>query len=172
MTPRKRPSPRPAEDADWTVTSDTFARVLHVSGFSQDAFDVAVAGDDEYGSEDLTHAAFAKFIGVPVTDFSGIASDELRHALFLIASGVALDTLRWKIDASLFAVLRKYADRLVVENALSALREGFGVESDQIEEEASAAVFGASIVNMPRRLRKKLPPRLFGPVSSFVNIRK
>src|SRR5690606_8445408 len=45
-TPRRAPSKLAASDADWRIGSDKFAQVLDVAGFKQDAFDVAIAGDD------------------------------------------------------------------------------------------------------------------------------
>ena len=62
-TPRKSPSPRIADDAEWTVSANVFAKVLDVSGFAQDAFDVAMAGDDLESARHATHSAFSQFIG-------------------------------------------------------------------------------------------------------------
>ncbi len=45
-TPRKNPSPRRDYSADFAVSANQFAKVLDVSGFPQDAFEVALAGDD------------------------------------------------------------------------------------------------------------------------------
>jgi hypothetical protein len=41
-TPRKSPSPRSAESAEWRVPAQRFARVLDAAGFARDAFDVAL----------------------------------------------------------------------------------------------------------------------------------
>ncbi|MFN0140772.1 MAG: DUF4912 domain-containing protein, partial [Pyrinomonadaceae bacterium] len=46
-TPRRSPSTRPATEARWTVSATKFAEVLDASGFSRDAADVAMAGDDQ-----------------------------------------------------------------------------------------------------------------------------
>ncbi|HTK37370.1 MAG TPA: DUF4912 domain-containing protein, partial [Pyrinomonadaceae bacterium] len=79
-TPRKSPSPRAATSADWTITADRFARVLDVAGFSQDAFDVALAGDDWDAAESSTRAAFTTFIGQE-KGLDGIDPEDIRYAL-------------------------------------------------------------------------------------------
>src|SRR5215207_4558094 len=53
-TPRKSPSPRAASDADWAISANAFAQVLDNSGFRQDAFEVALAGDDSAAAEKAT----------------------------------------------------------------------------------------------------------------------
>ena len=170
-TPRKRPSQRTATSADWKVTARTFAQVLDVSGFKRDAFEVAMVGDIPQEMPAQTFKAFAKFVEREDSDFSGIASDELRYALLLLASGIPIEHLRDRVDASLFALLMASGAKLNAENAAGALKEQFGVEADEIseEEETSAAVFGASLVNFPRRLKRKRPLSGYNPVSSFVN---
>jgi len=166
-TPRKRPSPRVATAADWRITANRFAEVLDVSGFKRDAFEVAASGDT---SQPVDYSAFARFVERDHSDFAAIASDELRYALMLLASGLSIESLRHRIDASLFALLQASAERLNRENALAALKEQFGIEADEtLEEESEPSVFGASLVNFPRRLkRKRQQPELadYSPVSS------
>lgn len=153
-TPRKSPSPRVATDADWRVSADNFAQVLDNSGFSEDAYEVALAGDDIEASSAATRAAFAEFIGDDAGS-DAFTAEELRYAMLAIASGVPLEALRWKISASLFAVLSAHLDRLS-EPALEMLREHFGLDDDEIvEEEQVAAVHGASLVHFPRKVRRK-----------------
>ena len=166
-TPRKSPSPRVDTEADWTVTADHFARVLEVAGFTEDAFDVALAGDDLDSAEAATHAAFEQLVEEPNIDLAGIAADEIRNVMLLLASGMALDSLRWKISPSLFAILQARAESLSAGKALRALKEQFDIEADQIvEEEFDSAVFGASSVNFPRRLKTRRTLAKFEPVSS------
>ena len=62
-TPRRSPSRHSATEAVWNVSGNKFAEVLDVAGFSQDAFDVAMAGDDHAAAENATHTAFSRFIG-------------------------------------------------------------------------------------------------------------
>jgi hypothetical protein len=169
-TPRKRPSPRVATAADWNISANRFAQVLNVSGFKQDAFEVSLAGDDAQSTPSVNHEAFARFIKRDHSDFAGIASDELRYTLLLIASGVSIEQLRYRIDASLFTLLQKAAEKLSVENALIALKEQFGIEAEEMfEEEPSGAVFGASLVNFPSKIRRsRTLPEIsdYQPVSS------
>ena len=167
-TPRKRPSPRVATSADWNLTANTFARVLDVSGFKRDAFEVASAGDTSRSAPPVNYEAFARFVERDHSDFAGIASEELRYALLLIASGLSIESLRYRIDASLFALLEASAAKLNAENALAVLKEQFGIEADEtFEEEESTAVFGASLVNFPRRLKRKRTLSDYQPISSF-----
>lgn len=154
-TPRKSPSPRRATDADWMITADKFAKVLDVSGFKQDAYDVALAGDDLIASETATRGAFAQFIGEDVK-FDGFTVEELRYALLALASGVPIESLKWKISASLFALLQANLDRLSSDAAIGALREHFAIgEDEEFEEEQLSAVYGNSLVHFPKRIRSR-----------------
>ena len=173
-TPRKNPSPRHATEKDWSVSAYQFAEVLDVSGYQQDAFEVALAGDDFEQSESATNNAFTQFIGKQEINFP---SDEIRFALLALASGYTLESLRGHIGASLFAVLQENAEKLSAENALSAVHEHFDIFSDEIleEEEIGSAVFGASLVNFPKISRKRTVPKTLlpkfapklSPISSF-----
>ncbi len=166
-TPRKSPSPRVDTEADWSISADRFARVLEVAGFTEDAFDVALAGDDLETAETATHAAFTQLVGEPDFDFEGIAADEIRNVLLLLASGVTLEALRWKISPSLFAILQERADSLSAENALGVLKERFDIEAEEIvREEFDPAVFGASVINFPKRLKTRRTLPKLQPVSS------
>ena len=166
-TPRKSPSPRIDTDEDWSVSSDRFARVLEVAGFTQDAFDVAIAGDDPVSAESATHAAFSDLVDDANVDFDGIAADEIRYVMLLLAAGVPLEALRWKISPALFAMLQERAASLSAEKALAVLKERFDIEADEItEEEIGPAVFGASSVNFPKRLKTRRTLPKFEPISS------
>ncbi len=172
-TPRRSPSPRAATESTWTVSSAKFAEVLDVAGFSRDAFDVAVAGDDFAASEDATHNALADLVGSRGHDLSGISGDDIRYALMALAGGAALEDLRFKISPALFAILQANAG--AVESgkarAMSALTTHFDIdESEFFEEDFGPAVFGASLVNFPKTLKTrtvspKYAPR-YNPVSS------
>lgn len=154
-TPRKSPSPRIATDADWTVNADQFAEVLDASGFRRDAYEVALAGDDIEASNSATREAFAEFIGDD-TVFDGFTADELRYALLAIASGVPIEELRWKISASLFALLQANLARLTSDSAIGALRDHFDLgEVEIVEEEQLAAVYGASLVHFPKTVTRR-----------------
>lgn len=167
-TPRKSPSPHPAESARWTVSADKFARVLDIAGFSRDAFDVALAGDDWNASEVATHSAFSQFIGRPQPSFAGIAAEEIRYAMLALAAGVPLSDLRGRISATLFAILESNIDALKSENALAALKSQFDFDAEDIKEDAefAPAVFGSSLVNFPRKLKRTRKLSDFTPLSS------
>lgn len=152
-TPRRSPSPRIATDADWTITTDDFAKVLDVSGFKQDAIEVVLAGDDREASNSATRSAFAEITGEEVS-FAGFSADELRFALLALASGVSIESLRWSISPTLFDLLTRYSNELSAKATLNALQSKFHIEGEEFDfyEEASPAVFGASLVAFPRRV--------------------
>jgi hypothetical protein len=155
-TPRKTPSPRVDTEADWTISSDRFAQVLEVAGFTQDAFEVAIAGDDHAAAEVETRIAFNELVDDKDVEVEGVSADELRHAMLLLASGVPLEGLRWQVSPALFAILQKYAASLSAEKAAKVLQDRFDIEvGETTEEEVGPAVFGASLVNFPRRLRTR-----------------
>lgn len=157
-TPRQGPSPRPAESAQWSVSADKFSRVLNAAGFARDAFDVAIAGDDEESSQRLTRAAFARFAGAE-DGVGNVDASELRYALAALASGMKLEALRGRVSSDLFAFLQSNRERATAGRALDVLREQFGVEAEDVTvEETGAAVFGASLVNFPRVLRMRRGP--------------
>ncbi len=172
-TPRRSPSPRPASDAQWTVSATKFAEVLDASGFSRDAVDVAMAGDDHAVATDVAHIALASLIGERDTQLDGVNAEDIRHALLAIASGFTLEELRWKVSPALFELLQSNADKLTSSNAQSSLAEHFDLdEAEWTEEEFSSAVYGASLVHFPKQLKtKKLSSKVkhsprYNPVSS------
>lgn len=170
-TPRKTPSPRVDSEADWAIPAERFARVLEVAGFSQDAFDVALAGDDTRSSDAATHAAFSDLVDKPNFEAVGIEADEIRYAMLLLASGLSLEALRWKISPSLFAILQKQAGSLSSEKAISVLKERFDIEVEEFaEEEVGPAVFGSSVINFPKRLKTRRTLPKPQPVSSSFRI--
>ncbi|MDQ3129352.1 MAG: DUF4912 domain-containing protein [Acidobacteriota bacterium] len=165
-TPRKNPSSRAASDADWAVTASEFAEVLDVSGFTRDAFETALAGDDQTQAETATGNAFYQLIGERNTGFD---SEEMRFALLALASGLSLEELRGHISETLFAVLQENIANLSAEKSLAALQENFDIFTDEITEEESelveigSAVFGASMVNFPKKLRKRFSTKTLLP---------
>lgn len=166
-TPRKSPSHRVDTEEDWSISTDRFARVLEVAGFTEDAFDVALAGDDIDASEAAAHAAFTQLVDEPELDFEGIAADEIRNVLLLLASGVPLEALRWKISPTLFAMLQDRAGSVSAERAVLVLKSEFDIDVDEnAEEELGPAVFGASLINFPRRIRTRRTLPKLRPVSS------
>src|SRR5688572_2242840 len=171
-TPRKSPSPRPAESAEWRVPAHRFARVLDAAGFARDAFDVALAGDDWNAADIATRSAFSQFTGKPHSDFVAIGSDEIRYAMLALASGVTLSDLRGMISEGLFNILAAIKG-MTGEDALTALKERFEFDADEfdLEEEVPGAVFGASVVNFPGKPKKARKVPGPEPLSSFSLIR-
>ncbi len=166
-TPRKTPSPRRDYSENFTVSAQEFAEVLDVSGFQQDAFEVALAGDDIESANDATQTAFSQIIESAQTDFDENESSEIRFALLALASGYAVENLREHISRRLYAVLQEEGEKLNAEKALAALQENFGVFADESSEEESfaATVFGASLINFPRFSKRRVLPK-FSPMSS------
>lgn len=164
-TPRNEPSPFFAFEPQFAVSSREFAEVLDVSGYKQDAFEMALAGDDVEASNKATFNAFEHLTGESGAE---IKAAELRLALFALASGVSLYDLRDQISTKLFALLEKLvsenAARLSAEKIASALEENFGFGSFEIEEnetEVTYSVFGASRINFqkfPKQFWKKFAP--------------
>jgi hypothetical protein len=166
-TPRRGPSARTSEAAEWRIPSEKFARVLNAAGYRRDAFDVAIAGDDMHTAEAATRSAFAHFTGRIHEDLEGIAASEMRYALLALASGVQLQMLRAMISERLFDLLSQALggreDRSQ-HRAMTAITREFEFDVDELEveeEEESTGVFGGSVVNMPRRFRKR--PSVTGP---------
>ena len=143
------------------VKAETFAQVLDASGFKQDAVEVALAGDDPIASEHATRDAFADLLGD--VSFEGFTVEELRYALLALASGVPIEELRWKVSASLFALLEANLYRLSTESAVGALRQHFDIGDDEVlEEEQLSAVYGSSVVHFPKTLKRRRIPRELG----------
>jgi len=170
-TPRRNPSPRAATDADWRVSANKFAEVLDVAGFSQDAFDVALAGDDIVGADEATHNAFSRFVGQNDYRRHGVPVEDIRYAMLAIAAGLELEDLRHRISPALFAVLQANAGNLAPSEAMGALTENFDIdESEFSNEEPGPAVYGASLVHFPRNLKTRgLSPKQatrYNPLSS------
>ena len=142
--------------------------MLDVAGFTTDAVDVAMAGDDHYAAETASHFAFSRFAGVKGDSLDNIAGEDIRYALAGIGRrGIQLEELRYTVGAKLFAILQTRSADLSSEKAVSALADYFDVdESEYMEETADSAVYGASLVSFPRTLKPRRPVGRFAPVSS------
>ena len=161
-TPRRRPSRHAATESDWNVSANKFAEVLDVAGFTQDAFDVAMAGDDHAAAENTSQSAFSSFLGGD-HDLGGIAAEDIRYVMLALASGATLEDLRFRVSPALFAILQANADKLEAGRAMSTLTEYFNLDEAVFSEEhQGAAVYGSSLVNFPRTLKT----RGLTPVSS------
>jgi len=166
-TPRRTPSPRSAQKSDWTVSANKFAEVLDVAGFTRDALDVAVAGDDNVAAQDVTQKAFTRFVGKADYQLDEISAEDIRYAMLSIASGVALEQLQSRVSTALYAILKANADNLESGKAMSALTEYFDIDETEFsEEQFGPAVFGTSLLNFPRTLKTRLVSSRYNPVSS------
>jgi hypothetical protein len=171
-TPRRTPSPRAATEANWMVSAGQFAKVLDAAGFSRDAFDVVMAGDDIGLAASSTEKAFSDFLGDGEFVLGGIAADEIRFALLSLAAGTQLGELRERVSPILFGLLEQNSERVDAKRAMDALAEHFDLDEEVVEEyETGPAVYGASLVSFPRSLKTRTvspkDSRRLNPVSSF-----
>jgi hypothetical protein len=170
--PRRSPSPHPASEARWTVSATKFAEVLDASGFSRDAVDVAIAGDDHLSAEHTTKVAFSQMMGDAEYSTRGIAAEDLRYTMLALAGGTTIEDLRSRVSASLFATLQSNAGKLSAESAREVLTTHFDVDETEWNEEEvlGSAVYGASLINFPKTLKARrdatYSPR-YNPVSSY-----
>ncbi len=160
-TPRRSPSWRTDYVPRFTVTADQFSEVLGASGYEKDAFEVALAGDDRETADMATRAAVNRLLGRFAPEFESFDGDDLRFVLLALASGYSLEELREHISTSLFEKLMASGIRVSPEQALAALKEHFDIEADEVTEieETGPAVFGASAVHFPKRVRSRTVPR-------------
>jgi hypothetical protein len=153
VTPRRSPSSRAASEAEWRVTSHKFAEVLDVSGFQKDAFDVAIIGDEPAIADAATRRAFEQLTG-DTRPLENTPAEDIRFALLAMASGRAVEQLKWRIGAELYNILQANADRFETERAAAAVKEHFQIDEVEFEEdEIAATVFGSSAVNFPHRFK-------------------
>ena len=143
------------------------AQVLDVAGFAQDAFDVAMAGDDPVTADETAHAAFKKFVGSTNKRVRSVAAEDIRYTMVALAAGLDLDDLRWRVSPTLFSFLQANADKLEAGKARTVLSEHFDIdEAEFVEETFGPAVHGASLINFPRTLKPRDVVKKFHPFSS------
>lgn len=172
-TPRRSPSWRTDYVPRFNVSADEFSRVLEASGYSRDAFEVALAGDDRDTADALTLGAFSDLLGKLGLDLSAFDGDELRFVLLALASGYTLEDLKGKISDALFLKLSGSGVRISAEQALAALQERFDVDTEEVTEfeEIGPAVYGLSAVHFPRRVRtRRIPTKLLNKLSKFETV--
>ncbi|HEX2639152.1 MAG TPA: DUF4912 domain-containing protein [Pyrinomonadaceae bacterium] len=167
-TPRKRPSPRSADTAEWSVSGRKFAEVLDASGFSEDAFDVALGGERVVASDTVPQEIFAQVTGTERREIERIESEELRLALMALAAGVPLEALKWKVSSELYALLQVHFEKLRGSAALASLGESLDLKEEDLEfEYIEDKAVGGSLVNFPRRVRHRRQFGKYKPVSSL-----
>lgn len=156
-TPRKSPSPRQDYSPNFAVGAQKFADVLKKAGYRQDAFEVALAGDDIDYADFAAKNAFARLTGRQYQSAENMS--ELRFALLALASGYSLEELRDHISPTLFRLLQESRESLSAEKAFSALQENFDVLEDEFieekEETFAPTAIGESLINFPRASKKR-----------------
>src|SRR5690606_10460783 len=165
-TPKQSPSRVPSRESQWAVSADKFAEVLDVSGFKRDAFDVALAGDDIAFSDRQAADALHYFTHTPV-DIADFHPEDIRYALFALASGFDLNDLRHRIGSRLFALMES-SRQMGRETARETIEKHFAADGDvEITEEiAEPFVFGESRIHFQKRFRRVPRGAKFLPVSS------
>lgn len=167
-TPRKNPSKRKDYTPSFNVNAYEFAEVLDVAGYQRDAFEVAFAGDDEALADEATNKTYSQLVGEDATEVSTGNGDEMRFVLLALASGYSLEEIRNEVNPSLFDSVNSEIEKLNSEQVLSALKENFDVFTDEMfeEEEFGEAIVGASLVNFPKRIKKRSIPQALSPKES------
>lgn len=146
-TPSVRPSTRPADASQWRIRANDFARVLAAAGYNRDAAVVASAG--EYPSDEDASDALFYVLGFPAAD-QRFAADEVQFALRFLAAGNPLESLRWKIGATLFSFLQRHLNKLASPDAIRRINERFPDRTGYFESgPATGRVAGSSIVHFP-----------------------
>jgi hypothetical protein len=164
-TPRRSPSPHPASDARWTVSATKFAEVLDVSGFTRDAVDVAITGDDPEASAHATHLAFSSLVGGG--DFTHLPAEDLRYAMLSLAAGIPVDELASRVGPAVINAVKTSRSRPGPEASRTALKTYFDIdEAEWSEEQFGSAVHGESLLHFPKTLRTRTTASSFRPISS------
>lgn len=163
-TPRLSPSPRAAPEANWAVSANKFAEVLDVAGFSRDAVDVAMIGDDEAAGAEVTRTVFFKLISREDVDLENVEAADIRYAMLSIAAGARIEELRGRLSERLYKILAANSAAITAQHAIGTLAEHFDMDAaDFSEGRWGSAVFGASLVNFPRTLTTRGPSPKFLP---------
>src|SRR5690606_36245632 len=105
VTPRRSPSPRAAEDAQWRIPSDQFAQVLDAAGFEEDAYAVA-SGVDTDSDQDADSAMFI-ITGESAARGTSFETDEIWSLMRALAAGETLEALRFETSPALYAILQE-----------------------------------------------------------------
>ncbi len=162
-TPRRSPSPHPASDARWTVSANKFAEVLDVSGFTRDAFDVAIAGDDPLAAAQTTHVAFSSLVGGG--DFTHLPAEDLRYAMLSLAAGVTVDELGGRVSPAVIGAVKTAEPG--PQASRTALKTYFDIDdAEWSEEQFAAAVHGESLLHFPKTLKTRKSASIYNPLSS------
>ncbi len=154
-TPRMAPSPNVDNSPVWNVSTMQFAEVLEASGYSQDAFEVAMQVDES--SEDsnkATEVIYSRISGENEAYFAKFEMSELRSVLLGIVSGIPLAVILEKVSGELSAWLSENPQVFEPQNVMTILQETFGEDFGKFVEgtktQTAGVVFGASSINFPK----------------------
>jgi hypothetical protein len=153
-TPRMSPSPNVDNSPVWNVSTMQFAEVLDASGYSQDAFEVAMQVVNSEDSNKATEVIYSRITGENEETFAQFDMGELRSVLLGIVSGVPLAVILEKVSAELSAWLSENPQVFEPQNVMAILQETFGEDFGKFVEgtktQTAGVVFGASSINFPK----------------------
>lgn len=153
-TPRMSPSPNVDNSPVWNVSTMQFAEVLEASGYSQDAFEVAMQGENQEDANKATEVIFSRITGENEEKFADFDMGELRSVLMAIVSGVPLAVILEKVSGELSAWLSENPQVFEPQNVMTILQETFGEDFGKFVEgtktQTAGVVFGASSINFPK----------------------
>jgi hypothetical protein len=154
-TPRMSPSPNVDNSPVWNVSTMQFAEVLEASGYSQDAFEVAMqVNESSEDSNKATEVIYSRITGENEEYFAKFDMSELRSVLLGIVSGIPLAVILEKISGELSAWLSENPQVFEPQNVMAILQETFGEDFGKFVEgtktQTAGVVFGASSINFPK----------------------
>jgi hypothetical protein len=154
QTPRMSPSPNVDNSPVWNVSAMQFAEVLEASGYSQDAFEVAMQGNQSEDSNKATEVIYSRITGENEEKFAEFDMGELRSVLLGIVSGIPLAVILEKVSGELSAWLSENPQVFEPHNVMAILQETFGEDFGKFVEgnktQTAGVVFGASSINFPK----------------------
>ncbi len=156
-TPRMSPSPNVDNSPVWNISTMQFAEVLDASGYSQDAFEVAMQVENAENSHDsnkATEVIYSRITGENEAYFAKFEMSELRSVLLGIVSGIPLAVILEKVSGELSAWLSENPQVFEPQNVMAILQETFGEDFGKFVEgtktQTAGVVFGASSINFPK----------------------
>jgi hypothetical protein len=149
------PSPNVDNSPGWNVSTMQFAEVLEASGYSQDAFEVAMqVSESSEDSNKATEVIYSRITGENEAYFAKFEMSELRSVLLGIVSGIPLAVILEKVSGELSAWLSENPQVFEPQNVMAILQETFGEDFGKFVEgtktQTAGVVFGASSINFPK----------------------
>ncbi len=171
QTPRMKPSKRRDYTPSFTVEANQFARVLDASGYKRDAVDVAIAGDDSKAADEATTQSI-RALTSDAADFTSDQLEEIRFALYSIASGYRVADISGYLSPEIFDLIKQELDSVDSELVLDELKKHFDIVADEIFEglEIGAKTYGASMINFPHSKKLRRVPRTLVPKRADLEI--